>query len=225
VWAKPDLLVSTIAQSNPIPLLAAFCAATLVIFLRVFKWKVLVEGLGFKDAALTQLAGMTVDNFTPGKIGEPVKSLLLKQRTGVAVSASLPAIVWERILDVVIMVAFAITGFWAVSFGPPVQVCKDSAPQDPQDFNFTSTFGDFTLDDDGGADPRLHKSHVLEKDISPPEIDIVFVGDGVRHVPDGVNCFRPTSRLYPPPRHLRRYSMTWRGVVIASPLAPSLLSP
>ncbi|MEM7813852.1 MAG: flippase-like domain-containing protein [Candidatus Aenigmatarchaeota archaeon] len=117
MWAKPDLLISIVAQSNPALLAAALCLSSAVTFLRVLKWKVLIKGLGFADAALTQLAGMTVGNFTPGKMGEPVKSLFLKQRTGIPASASLPAIIWERMLDATVMVALAIAGFWAVSLG------------------------------------------------------------------------------------------------------------
>jgi glycosyltransferase 2 family protein len=70
--------------------------------LRVLKWKILVD-VDYKTLIPIQLFGMTLSNFTPGKVGEPAKTLILRASTGTPVSKSLPTVIWERVLDIIVL--------------------------------------------------------------------------------------------------------------------------
>ncbi len=79
--------------------------------MRVLKWKILLGKGNFLSIAPVQFLGMTLSNFTPGKIGEPAKTLILKNRLGISVSQSLPSVIWERVLDVCVLLVLTVLGF------------------------------------------------------------------------------------------------------------------
>ncbi|MBI4014802.1 MAG: flippase-like domain-containing protein [Candidatus Aenigmarchaeota archaeon] len=107
VWiSNPAELARLLAEADKRYIAAALGVSVISMAFRVLKWKCLV-GAPFFVLAPVQLFGMTLSNFTPGKMGEPAKALLLKARTGIPVSRSLPSIVWERILDVTVLLSFA----------------------------------------------------------------------------------------------------------------------
>lgn len=107
VWtSNPAKLAQLLAEADKRYIAAALGVSVVSMAFRVLKWKFLVNA-PFFTLLPVQLFGMTLSNFTPGKMGEPAKALLLKARTGIPVSKSLPSIVWERILDVIVLLAFA----------------------------------------------------------------------------------------------------------------------
>ncbi len=107
VWtSNPAELARLLATADKRYIAAALCVSVVSMAFRVLKWKFLVNA-PFFILVPVQLFGMTLSNFTPGKMGEPAKALLLKARTGIPVSRSLPSIVWERILDVIVLLSFA----------------------------------------------------------------------------------------------------------------------
>ena len=117
IWyANPVALGSVVLGSNPYYLLAAFIVATLATCLRVLKWKVLLNNVSFSELFPVQMFGMAISNFTPGKIAEPLKAIILKARKGIAVALSLPSIIWERIIDVIILIAFSLIALQLLGF-------------------------------------------------------------------------------------------------------------
>ncbi len=111
VWfANPIKLAETASTANKTILLLAIIVSTLSLSCRVLRWKFIVKNCSFKELFPIQMLGMTISNFTPGKIAEPAKALLLKARKGIAVSESLASIVWERIFDLVVLLILAIFG-------------------------------------------------------------------------------------------------------------------
>ncbi|MBI4017838.1 MAG: flippase-like domain-containing protein [Candidatus Aenigmarchaeota archaeon] len=78
------------------------------VYMRIFRWDYLLKAAGvrvtLKDVAYVFLVGFYLANATPGRIGDPVRSLLLKRHNNVPVSASLPSIVVERAVDMLVLV-------------------------------------------------------------------------------------------------------------------------
>jgi uncharacterized protein (TIRG00374 family) len=98
----------------PIPyLLAALGLAAVNYILRFFRWtyylKLLKIEVPWRTSFLIFLSGLAL-SLTPGKVGELVKSYLLKSRNDVPISASAPAVVMERLTDMVAVVLVALSG-------------------------------------------------------------------------------------------------------------------
>ena len=85
-------------------LLAALGLACLNYLLRFFRWayylQLLRVDVPMLDSGLVFLAGLAM-SITPGKVGEVLKSYLLRRRVGAPVHATAPAVLMERITDVI----------------------------------------------------------------------------------------------------------------------------
>ena len=73
--------------------------------------------IGINVAIFAAGLSMTI---SPGKLGEVLKSIFIKNVTGVAVARTAPAVVAERVTDGTGMVAWGLLGALAFSFGPEV---------------------------------------------------------------------------------------------------------
>lgn len=107
LYANPQKFFSLVAGSDYSLLFAAFLVSTTNVFLRIMKWKILAD-IPVKNILPAQLLGITISNFSPGKFAEPVKALILKMRHDIPVSSTLPSIVWERVLDVIVLVLLSL---------------------------------------------------------------------------------------------------------------------
>ncbi len=108
IWyANPVLMAQRISQGNIYFMIAALALASCNVFLRTLKWKVLLKDVGLLELIPVQILGMSISNFTPGKVGEPFKALILKARKGINVSEGLTSIIWERIMDLIVLVIFS----------------------------------------------------------------------------------------------------------------------
>ncbi|MBI5060820.1 MAG: flippase-like domain-containing protein [Candidatus Aenigmarchaeota archaeon] len=117
IWyANPASMAGVIVKSNIYYLAAAFVVATISLCLRVLKWQALLDGVGFTELFPVQMLGITISNFTPGKIAEPLKAIILRMRKGVQIAVSLPSIIWERILDVIVLIVFSLLAIQMISF-------------------------------------------------------------------------------------------------------------
>ena len=81
--------------------------------LRYLRWSMYLRALGINApasvSALVFVAGLAL-SITPGKVGELLKSVWLHQRTGTPVAASAPAVVMERLTDVISVALLGLTG-------------------------------------------------------------------------------------------------------------------
>ena len=98
----------------PVPyLLIAIGLAALNYFLRFLRWafylKVLKIEVPLRTSLLVFLSGLAL-SLTPGKVGELLKSYLLRSRTGTPVSVSAPIVAMERLTDVAAVVLVGLTG-------------------------------------------------------------------------------------------------------------------
>lgn len=94
-------------------LIVALALAILNYLLRFVRWAYYLRVLGisvpFHISFLVFLSGLGM-SITPGKMGEFLKSHLLRDRAGVVVSSSAPAIAMERVTDVISVVLLGLTG-------------------------------------------------------------------------------------------------------------------
>jgi uncharacterized protein (TIRG00374 family) len=112
-WSDPGQVV---AVARGFSLRAAAAAAGLVVLglaLRAVRWQLYtrVLGLGIPAApsVFAFVAGFAF-TATPGKVGEVVKSFLLKRRFGVPVSSTAASLLVERVTDLLAIVALAVVG-------------------------------------------------------------------------------------------------------------------
>ena len=96
---------------------AGFAAAAVLAVvnyaLRYLRWSMYLRALGLEVPASVSapvfVAGLAL-SITPGKVGELLKSVWLNQRTGVPVAASAPAVVMERLTDVISVALLGLVG-------------------------------------------------------------------------------------------------------------------
>lgn len=112
-YANPFVVADLLAKSDYRFIALGFGLSLFSILLGVLKWRVLLKGVSFAELTPVQILGFTISNFTPGKAAEPAKAIILKARKGLAVSSTLTSIVWERVMDVLVLIIFA-----AVSISP-----------------------------------------------------------------------------------------------------------
>lgn len=93
---------------------AAAALALVNYGLRFLRWHLYLRALGIEAPLGTVslpvfLAGLAL-SITPGKVGELLKSVWLRRLAGVPVAASAPAVVMERLTDVVSVALLGLTG-------------------------------------------------------------------------------------------------------------------
>lgn len=92
-------------------------------FVRFIKWQIYVKSLNIKIAIKRSLIiffASFVMSVTPGKMGEILKSYLLKEEIGTPVSVSLPIVFAERLTDFISIVLLSIIGAFVFNYGQEV---------------------------------------------------------------------------------------------------------
>ena len=94
-------------------LAAGACLAAVNYALRYLRWSMYLRALGIRAPTSVSVpvfvAGLAL-SITPGKVGELLKCVWLNQRTGTPVAASAPAVVMERLTDVISVALLGLTG-------------------------------------------------------------------------------------------------------------------
>ena len=108
--------VGSLLADSPSPyagLAAALGLAVLNYVLRYLRWELYLRALGIRVSRSVSVSVFTAGlalSITPGKAGELLKSVWLNRRAGVPVSASAPAVVMERLTDVLSVGLLGLTG-------------------------------------------------------------------------------------------------------------------
>jgi len=118
LWAGWDEVASALASFNLrwLPLLLLLSLGNYGI--RYLRWEMYLRTLSIKVAFTTSLAiflaglAMTI---TPGKVGEFLKSYLLKKSAGIPMATSAPVVLAERITDLLSLLLLA--SFGVASYG------------------------------------------------------------------------------------------------------------
>src|ERR1700694_6258968 len=89
-------------------------------FWRFLKWQYYLKRLAitinWKKSLLIFISGLSMA-ITPGKVGELLKSYLLKRSTGAPISRTAPIIMSERLTDGIALIALASTGLVLYRYG------------------------------------------------------------------------------------------------------------
>ncbi len=109
------------ARRFPVGVFAGAIALTLVNYaLRFFKWHLYLRKLEFEvpiaESVTVFVAGMVMA-VTPGKIGEVLKSFLLRESRSVPVASTAPIVVAERMTDLLGMILIAAVGVVSFDYG------------------------------------------------------------------------------------------------------------
>jgi glycosyltransferase 2 family protein len=108
-------------------LLAPILGLTLFNYgLRFVKWDWYVKLIGARDVSKRDSLAIFVSGLamamTPGKVGELLKSYLLRQISRTPISASAPIVVAERLTDGVAMLFLAAAGLFLYQYGWPIML-------------------------------------------------------------------------------------------------------
>lgn len=123
IYADFDNLVSAMARFNwyYFPLILALSFGNYIF--RFFKWEYYRKLLGIKvKPKLSFLIFLSsfVMSVTPGKLGEILKSYLLKEETGTPVSKSAPIILAERLTDFIAIIVLCLLGAFVFGYGKEI---------------------------------------------------------------------------------------------------------
>jgi uncharacterized protein (TIRG00374 family) len=120
IYADFENLLDAFSKFNwlwfPVLLILAFSN---YIF-RFFKWQYYINILDIKLPTKTSILvflSAFVMSVTPGKMGEVIKSYLLKEEIGTPVSKSAPIVVAERLTDFISIVLLCIVGAFVFDYG------------------------------------------------------------------------------------------------------------
>ena len=118
VWVETDELTHVLADYNWWTFVAALGLSSANYFLRFWKWELCLGWLNVREEAptlsigrslLIYLSGLSM-SVTPGKIGEVLRSVLLRASDAVAFSRTAPVVVADRLTDLAALVILAALG-------------------------------------------------------------------------------------------------------------------
>ncbi len=121
--SNPSKVFSTLLTANLFFVLASLVTISIIISIKLFKWKTIMDSVGIKRPFGVllgpYLASLFLSNITPGRVGEPSRSYYLKKATGDSFSLSISTVVLERIMDLSVMAAFSLIGAYFLSGSLP----------------------------------------------------------------------------------------------------------
>jgi len=125
VYADFDQLIRAFEKFNWIWLPVVIVLTFFNYFMRFLKWHYYLNLLQVKikttDSLSIFFSGLIM-SVTPGKMGELLKSYLVKEVTGTSVSKTAPVILLERLTDFVSLIIIALVGAYFFEFGKGIIV-------------------------------------------------------------------------------------------------------
>lgn len=125
IYAEVDQLIFAFRQFNWFLIPLILLLTLFNYFARFLKWQYYLSLLNVKiktsDSISIFFSGFVM-SITPGKMGELLKSYLVKEVTGTSVSTTAPIILLERLTDFVSLIIIAIVGAYFFEFGKEITV-------------------------------------------------------------------------------------------------------
>jgi uncharacterized protein (TIRG00374 family) len=112
-WSDPAEVMAAARSFSPRAAGAAGALVLLGLALRAARWQLYNRVLGLGIPAVPSVFAFVAGfafTATPGKVGEVVKSFLLKRRFGVPVSSTAASLVVERVTDLLAILLLAVIG-------------------------------------------------------------------------------------------------------------------
>lgn len=126
IYADVRQLLATLSGFSPVLVLAALGLATGNYGIRFVRWHYYLGRIGLRHVAAPMSLGVFLSGLsmsvTPGKLGELLKSYLLKTSHGVPVSRSGPVVLAERLTDLVALLLLSAAGVASSHYGADVVV-------------------------------------------------------------------------------------------------------
>jgi len=117
-FSNPAKMLESIAGANVAFVLTAVTLTLVSISLKAFRWQTLLKGIKiripFSLAFSSFISATAISLLTPGRMGEPVRGLILKKKNGTPFSETLPLIIIERVMDLIVALSFAIAGILTI---------------------------------------------------------------------------------------------------------------
>lgn len=111
--------VGVLATANIYWIVFGFFLWLVGAFFKSYRWQFLMErakiGVRYLHTLKVYIAGTFFSNLTPGKIGEPILSVLLKQTENKSISITLPSVFLERVFDILMLIVVSVLGVWFFS--------------------------------------------------------------------------------------------------------------
>jgi glycosyltransferase 2 family protein len=125
IYADFEKLLTAFGSFNWLWLPLILSLSFLNYVFRFFKWhyyiNILDIKLSFKTSFLIFLSALTM-SVTPGKLGEVLKSYLLKEENGTPISKSAPILLAERITDFISIVMLCLIGSYYFDYGKTIVI-------------------------------------------------------------------------------------------------------
>ena len=125
VWTGGRAAFADLGRADPLVLGFALLLVSGHILLRTARWRFLSGRLGvavgWRDSLIVYAAGFPM-MLTPGRVGELVRPLILKQRHGLSLRRTLPVAIGDRVLDLAAIVAIGLVAAFAGAGWPAAAV-------------------------------------------------------------------------------------------------------
>lgn len=125
IYAEIDQLILAFKKFNWVWIPVILALTLLNYFARFLKWEYYLKLIDVKikrtDSISIFFSGLVM-SITPGKMGEVLKSFLVKEVTNTPVSKTAPIILMERLTDFVSLIIIAIVGAYFFDFGKEITV-------------------------------------------------------------------------------------------------------
>jgi uncharacterized protein (TIRG00374 family) len=119
-YADAEAITGHVSQITAAPLLASTVLALASYVVRFLRWQYYLRCLDLdvpvSESALVFTSGFAM-SITPGKMGEVLKSLLLKDSRSIPVARSAPIVLTERVSDLAALLALGAAGLFAMPNG------------------------------------------------------------------------------------------------------------
>lgn len=129
IYADFNQVVNAFIQFNWFLLPVLLVLSFLNYLFRFFKWDYYLHIIKVKikkvDSLSVFMSGLVM-SVTPGKLGELLKSLLVKEITNVPISKTAPIILAERLTDFISLLILAIVGAFVFDFGGSISITISS---------------------------------------------------------------------------------------------------
>jgi len=99
-----------IKGANPLGIAAALAIMSSALFLRSWRWRVLLsteQAIPFADVFWATAAGYLGNNFLPARAGEFVRTVMISRRTGLSKTFVLTTALCERVVDALALITIA----------------------------------------------------------------------------------------------------------------------
>lgn len=119
-------VVGVLAGAN-VPLIGmALIILAFSILIRIARWKLFLKNLEIDstwgECSFSYMPALFVSNFTPARVGEPVRSYFLKKIKNVSISRTIPSVIMERALDILTLIILSVLILFTFNVGYMVYI-------------------------------------------------------------------------------------------------------